>query len=125
MIALLALGMGACTTNTAGRVVTTGQANRTLQDNFTSLEQAVRTLPGVLVSNGYARYRGALSFEGDVEMKVVANNRIVGGVAAAERQFPLNEIRALRVIRPLDAAQRYGSLASNGAIELLLVENER
>jgi len=104
------------------RVSTSGNPDASLQDNYTSLAQAARNLPNVQVTGEYAVYRGADSFENQTEMKVIAKGRIIGGLADAGIQFPLNEIARLRLVKPLEASQRYGIQASGGAIELILKE---
>ena len=98
------------------------EAVRSLQDRYSNLADALRTLPSVQVARGDAYYGGASSLNGDTRLRVAAEGRIVGTVSEAEQLYPLNQIRAVRLIKPNDAQQRYGLLGANGVIELILLE---
>lgn len=113
---LLVFALGAC--SSLNKATTNPDAS--LQDKYDSLAAAFRTLPNVYVEGQSAYFRGTTSLTGDDELKVVADGRVVGTLADASSLYPLNQIVRLKLLRPLDAASRYGNIASNGAVELVL-----
>ena len=115
-LGFLLLTLFACTTTSK----TPTNPDASLQDRFDTLASAFRTLPNVAVDGQSAYYRGNTSLTAETELQVVAEGRVVGTLADASSLYPLNEIVRLRLIRPLDAASRYGNIASNGAVELIL-----
>ncbi len=117
-VVLVSLGLAACTANK----VTASGAPRSLQDRYTSLDQALRTLPNVQVTGETVMYRGVTSLQGDQEMRFVADGRLLGTYAQAASLVPLADIRALRVMQPTEASERYGFQGAGGIIELLLME---
>lgn len=128
MVRLLALllsatlaGATACSPSGAARVDAGERSPTSLQERYTSLEHAVRSIPSIQVANGEAFYRGAHSFTADQTMRVAAEGRIVGSFSQASALYPLAEIKAIRLVKPNDAQQRYGQLAANGVIELILL----
>ena len=92
-----------------------------LSERYNTLAQAIRTLPNIQVEGEYVRFRGVSTFEGDDEVRFLVEGRVVGTYAQVEPQFPLTEVRRVRLIRPQQAATNYGALGSNGLIELVLM----
>ncbi len=98
-------------------------SSSSLQERYTSLAQAVRNLPGVQVSGETVVYRGPSSLNSaSTEMQFLVDDVLIPSMTQAESLYPLNSIRALRVVNPTDAISRYGARASSGLIELVLLK---
>ncbi len=94
-----------------------------LQDRYSSLSQVVRNLPNVQVTGETVVYRGASSLNSaSAEMQFLVDDVLIPSMSQAEALFPLNSIRAVRVLQPVDAIARYGPRGAAGLIELILVK---
>ena len=118
---LIALAAISCSPSTSTAVSADDRGPKSLQDRYQSLEHGVRAIPSVQVAGGEAFYRGVQSLNADQRLRVAAEGRIVGTFTEAAGLYPLAEIKAIRLVKPNDAQQRYGQLAANGVIELILL----
>lgn len=117
LVALITL-TSACTPKTASLVV----GPTSLQDRYNTLDQVVRNLPNVQVLGDAVIYRGPSSLTSEQEMKFLVGEVIISSLAQTEALYPLNSVRAVRVVPPVDAISRYGPRGSAGLIELILVD---
>lgn len=126
IIGMLVLVSCARPTNDAAQLSSgsrqSSESARSLQDRYNSIGDALRVLPNVQVTGQTVIFRGNSSFQGDQEMRFVADGTLIGTLQQAEAIIPLNTIKSLRVMDYSDAKGRYGALAPGGVIEIVLID---
>ena len=97
-------------------------------DNTISLADHLRRVPGVQVQgsgpNAIVTIRGRTSIHGSNEPLFVINGQpISGGLQEASLIVPVQEIKAIRVLKNAEEVGIYGVRGANGVIEIDLKNN--
>ena len=116
----MASGLQACQTTATAKGDAPPRATpaREFQARYRDLGAALRQLPNVQVAGRSVTYRGVSTMSGDAEMRFAIDGDIVGVYDQVEPLVPLDEIRDLVLLPPLEASQKYGMLGSAGVIDI-------